>query len=167
MRHLLLITLLLTASLLPQGAIAQNAPADAIVGTWLTTDEDGNRDSVVEILQRDGVYIGIVRWILFARYPVADRMAGQVIVDRENPEPALRERPVLGLEILSGMQYSDGSWSDGLIYSVRTGKHYRARITLVDSDTLKLRGYIGTPFLGSTVRWTRSPIPPPDSAPPR
>ncbi len=134
--------------------------ADALTGTWLTSDEDGNRDSVVEIFRDGEEYVGEVRWTRFPVYPENDPMAGEPVVDRENPDPALRQRSVIGLRVLWGLRFDDDEWVGGRTYDVRHGKIYKSKIRLDGTDRLKLRGYIGTPMLGQTVIWTRSPIPP-------
>lgn len=136
--------------------------ADSIVGKWLTTDKDGNRDSVVEIVNDGGVYNGKVIWLRYDAYPEGDPkgMAGQPIVDRENPDEALRTRPIQGMTILKGLKYDDEEWTGGKIYAVREGKEYKAKVEMPDDNTLEVRGYIGTPFLGQTVEWTRSEVPP-------
>lgn len=149
---------MLCIGLLGCGLALAKSPGD-IVGTWLTSDEDGNRDSIVEIFQNEGRYFGEVRWVRFQHYPEGDRMAGHAIVDRENPDPALRSRSVLGLRILRDLQFDDDEWVDGRIYDVRKGKTYSAKVTLESADTLNVRGYIGSPFLGKTVKWTRAELP--------
>ncbi len=139
---------------------------DDITGTWLTADEDGNRDSVVEIF-RDGLeYVGELRWIRNSVYPEGDPMAGEPVVDRENPDPALRKRPLLGVRILWGLRFDDDEWVGGRTYDARRGKVYKSKLKLKNKNRLKLRGYIGTPMLGKSVIWTRSPIPPTDSKEP-
>ena len=76
--------------------------------------------------------------------------------DENNPDPALRERPLTGLELFTNFSYDgDGRWSGGTIYDPNSGKTYRCIITWVDADTLKVRGYIGVPMLGRTETWTR------------
>jgi len=144
--------------LLANPAAAQTA--DAILGTWLTTDENGYRDSVVEIILQDGRYAGLVRWVEFTTYPEGDRMAGQALVDRENPDPNLRERPVLGLPVLQGLSFDGEQWVGGTTYSVRSGKTYRVRLRLAEPEILEVRGYLGSPMFGQSVYWTRSAIPP-------
>ena len=135
--------------------------ADAILGTWSTEDPDGNRDSIVEIARQDNQFVGRVVWVKYAVYPPDDSKgwAGRPVVDRENPDPALRQRSILGIEMLRGLRFDDGEWVGGEIYAPRQGDTYRAKAWLEGSDTLKIRGYIGAPFLGRTVTWLRSGIP--------
>lgn len=129
--------------------------AQTVTGKWQTVDEDGYRDSIVEITQNQDVVEGHVRWLLFETYPESDPMHGQPLVDRENPDPTMRQRPVLGLKVLSNFEFNGEYWVNGQIYSVRTGKSYKARMHLKSPNALAIRGYIGSPIFGKTVTWSR------------
>jgi uncharacterized protein (DUF2147 family) len=49
---------------------------------------------------------------------------GRPKVDKENPNPALRKRPVIGLSLLEDMKPSgDGKW-EGAIYNPDDGRTY-------------------------------------------
>ena len=77
-------------------------------------------------------------------------------LDELNPDPALRERPLMGLAIMDGFTSgSGGKWKNGRIYDPNSGKTYKCKLTQVDSNTLELRGYIGISLLGRTEQWTR------------
>ena len=79
-------------------------------------------------------------------------------LDAENPDPALRSRPLRGLVIMTGFRYEgDGEWTGGRIYDPNSGNTYKGTIRVVDSITLKLRGYVGISLLGRTDTWTRRP----------
>lgn len=133
------------------------APADAIVGFWRT---DGG-GAVVEIRPSGDTYTGRLVWLRESRYPADDPrgIGGQPVTDRHNPDPAARDRPLLGLELLTGLSYAveDGEarWRGGRIYDTENGKRYDCNVRLVDHDHLKLHGYIGIPLLGRTTTWTR------------
>ena len=135
--------------------------ADAILGTWSTEDRYGNRDAVVEIARRGEVFVGTVVWVKYRVYPDDDPkgMAGETIRDRENPDPALRERPILGLPILQGLRFNGEQWVGGQIYSPREGATYRAKLWLEDRQTLKVRGYVGMPVFGMNATWRRATLP--------
>lgn len=122
------------------------APAmPQIAGTWLSGDGDG----WIEITQVGGGLSGVIKGS-----PNADD--GRPDSDEKNPDPALRDRPLTGLELFDGFAYDgDGRWTGGTIYDPNSGKTYRCIITWVDDDTLKVRGYIGVPMLGRTETWKR------------
>ena len=76
--------------------------------------------------------------------------------DELNPDPALRSRLLLGLTIMDGFDYAgEGKWKNGRIYDPNSGKTYKCKLTLVDENTLELRGYIGISLLGRTETWAR------------
>lgn len=128
------------------------ADENAVLGTWLT---DGGKTRV-DIQHCGDALCGKITWLAEPIYPEDDEMAGQVKVDRKNPNEALRKRPILGLELITGFHYDkDNVWTGGKIYDPRNGKTYSCKMTLVDEHTLKVRGYIGFSLLGRTVIWTR------------
>lgn len=46
-------------------------------------------------------------------------------------------------------------WSDGTVYKASKDKYYKGNLEQISDDTLKLRAYVGTPFLGKTVMFKR------------
>ncbi len=143
--------------------------ADAIVGFWQT--EAGG--AVVQIMRSDALdasaaprYEGRLAWLRESHYPADDPqgMAGQPVADRHNPDAALRERPLQGLTLLTGLRYrhrehDDAQWVDGRVYDTENGKRYDCIVWLADNEHLKLRGYVGIELLGQTTTWTRVPDP--------
>ena len=128
------------------------AAEDSVLGSWLTADGK----SRVEIAHCGSELCGTIIWLQEPTYPADDEMAGQVKVDRNNPDSELQKRPIMGLPMLSGFHYdADNVWEGGKIYDPRNGKTYSCRLTLVDANTLKVRGYIGFSFIGRTAIWTR------------
>ncbi len=66
---------------------------------------------------------------------------GKPKLDRKNPNPALRSRPVIGLTILSAMK-PDGqdSWA-GKIYNADDGNTYSSYMKLI-GDAMKVKGCV-------------------------
>jgi uncharacterized protein (DUF2147 family) len=127
--------------------------ADRVVGVWLTEKADAH----VRIERVGDSFHGTIVWLKEPLYPVDDEqgMAGQPKVDRENPDPVLRARPIVGLRIVDGFRHQDGEWRDGRIYDPENGKTYRCRMWF-DGETLRVRGYIGISLLGRSTSWTRA-----------
>lgn len=128
--------------------VAMNANSQTIFGKWNSTNDDtGKIDSVVEIYEKNGK--------AFAKI---------VEIKDENRQNAVCEectgknknKPILGLEILSGLEKDDDDWSGGKILDPRNGKIYKCFIKLEEPNKLKLRGYIGFSLLGKTKYWTRA-----------
>ncbi len=80
-------------------------------------------------------------------------------VDGNNPDTALRTRPLCGLVIGSGFR-SEGAdkAAGGKLYDPKNGKTYSGTISS-EGDVLSLRGYIGVSLFGRTAKWTRVPAP--------
>src|SRR6185436_11106329 len=78
--------------------------------------------------------------------------------DRWNPDPALRGRSVIGLEIIRDLSPADDGaarWEGGTIYDPTSGRTYRASLVLDGADRALLRGYVGLPIIGRTTTWVR------------
>ncbi|MEM7481012.1 MAG: DUF2147 domain-containing protein [Acidobacteriota bacterium] len=131
--------------------------ADAIVGVWASApSSDGIAH--VEIYRNGDGFDGRIVWLEKPRYRAGDRggMAGQTKIDRENPDPQLRDRPLLGLKILDGFEFDgEGTWGGAQIYDPDSGKTYRSKAWLEGPDRLGLRGYLGISLLGRNTVWTR------------
>lgn len=115
--------------------------AAPITGKWFTVE----RDSIIEIGQCGNSVCGKVVRIL---KPTAD---GKPAIDQYNPNPAMRSRPILGINILSGFTDGGTLWN-GQIYDPRKGKTYKSKLTRNPDGTLKVQGCIA--FLCQTQTWT-------------
>jgi uncharacterized protein (DUF2147 family) len=138
--------------LLASFAIA--ADEDRILGLWDTAE----KDCKIEIFKCGDKYCGRIAWLKEPLYPADDElgMAGRAIVDRQNPNPDLRSRTLVGLQLMEGFTYvGKNIWDQGTIYSPDRGKTYKCKMTLVASDRLEVRGFIGISLLGGTSVWTR------------
>jgi len=123
------------------------ANENKVVGVWLTQD----KDSKIEISRNDdGTFSGKVIWL---KNPLKD---GQPQVDKENPDEALQDRPILGLELLQGFKFDEDEWNSGTIYDPKTGNTYKCYMWFdKDDNTLHVKGYIGISIIGRSVEWTR------------
>lgn len=82
-----------------------------------------------------------------------DPVAGQPQKDTNNPDPALRERPRLGIQIIKGMRSTGGGrWSGGRIYDPQTGKTFDSRMSLNPDGTLTVEGCIA--IICQAQAWT-------------
>ncbi len=148
------ITLALFVGLILMASSAFGAEEDQILGLWSTT---GN-NSKVEIFKCGKNYCGKIVELKYPNYADGDEggMAGQPKVDRNNPDPDLKTRPLLGLQMLEGFTYSGGNvWKGGRIYDPDNGKLYKCKMTLTAPNRLEVRGFIGISWLGRTEVWTR------------
>ena len=82
--------------------------------------------------------------IVGLREPIS-KIDGKPKVDRENPDPGKRKRPLVGLSILISMKPAgDGKWQ-GAIYNPDDGKTYSATVRH-DGGTMKVKGCVASVF---------------------
>jgi uncharacterized protein (DUF2147 family) len=82
--------------------------------------------------------------------------AGRPKHDRRNPDPALRQRPLCGLGVLSGLKpVAPGSWEGGTFYNPQDGHRYSASVRMQSDDRLTARFYVGLSLLGESRTLTR------------
>jgi uncharacterized protein (DUF2147 family) len=127
-------------------------PSD-VLGSWKT---DGG-DSRLELFRCGEKICGKIVWLKVPNYiDPLDGPVGETKVDRKNPDPALRARPILGLQIMNGLtDKGDNRWGNGTCYNPETGKSYKCKMHLVSPDRLEVRGFIGFSLIGRTLVLTR------------
>jgi uncharacterized protein (DUF2147 family) len=107
----------------------------------------------VEITRCGDALCGRVAWL---RAPLDE--SGCLVRDAENPDPALRGRSLIGVDLLQNLRPSAGDpseWTGGEIYDPTSGRVYRAALRMDGPDHLRLRGYLGIQLLGRTTTWIR------------
>ena len=132
-------------SLMLIGALLAAAPGtpETVVGRWRTETRNG----IVEI-QRCGASI-------CGRLMTSELLRQQPdLKDVKNQNAAQRNRPLKGLLLISGFTADGDAWSGGKIYNPDDGKTYKAKVTPVDANTLKVRGCVFVPIC-KTQTWTR------------
>jgi len=108
-------------------------------GEWLV--KDGNARIRIEPCA-NGLW-GFISWVQ------------EPGIDRKNPDPAKRNRPIVGVPILRSMMPVKPNRWEGEVYNAESGKMYSASITLVSEDLLKIEGCVlGGLFCGGET-WTR------------
>ena len=76
---------------------------------------------------------------------------GNAQKDVNNSNPALRNRPLLGINLLSGFKAEGNEWK-GSIYDPRRGKTFRSVVYKGKSGNLVVKGCVGP--LCQTQTWT-------------
>lgn len=125
LRKIALLTVLMSVT----GVAHASAPVN---GRWYT---DG-KDSIVEVGPCGALVCGRVVKVL------KNMPNGQPPVDANNPNPALRKRPVQGITILSGFKDTGKEWA-GSIYDPRAGKTYKSTMVRLANGNLKVQGCWG------------------------
>ena len=117
------------------------------VGVWL----HANGRIQIEIAPCDDRLCAKIVWF---RWP--NDAQGLPLVDLKNRNPALRNRPLLGLTVLRSLRRTgEKIWGDGEIYNPDDGVDYRAQMSIEDNGSLRIRAYVLMPLFGHTLIWTR------------
>ncbi len=124
--------------------LIQTAP---VTGTWVSIDDEtGVEKSEITLYESEGKLYGKVKRLLLPE----DQ--GKLCVNCKGAE---KNKPIEGLVILKGLSKDGETWTDGKIMDPANGKNYDCTISLENSNTLKVRGYLGFSFLGRTQTWKR------------
>ena len=124
-------TVLLAASLLLCAAPA--FAADSIEGDWLTSDA-GSKVRIGACPDQPDLMCGVV-----SSLPASNSKD----LDKNNPDAALRSRPILGIPTLTGFkQTAPGMWTGGKLYDPANGKSYDGKISANSDGTLKVEGCV-------------------------
>ncbi len=121
--------------------------SQSILGKWKSVDEETNKEeSIIEIYQENGKFYGKIIQLL-------DPKTKNAVC--ENCKGENKNKPIKGLVIINGLKKDGNEWSGGKVLDPKNGKEYKCYITLKDSNTMKLRGYIGFSVFGRTAYWYR------------
>lgn len=118
-----------------------------IEGKWKTIDDEtGAAKSIVEIYKKsDGKYYGkIVQLLQKPAYNTCVSCKD----DRKN-------KPLLGLEIIRGLEKDGSEFDDGTITDPKNGKTYKCKVTR-EGNKLNVRGYMGFSLIGRTQTWVKA-----------
>lgn len=131
-------------------SLAQDS--DKITGVWWNDE----KTSKIEVEKKDGKYIGTIVYMIPDKYE-----NGEPPKDDKNPDPELRNRSLVGLQILDGFIYDakNKEWEKGTIYDPKSGKTYDCYAWLESDDLLKLKGFVaGMRWLGRSSEWYRTTL---------
>ena len=126
--------------------VSLTASAQDVVGKWKL--DDGT--AIVEVYKQGDVFNGKIVWL---ENPTEED--GTPAKDGNNPDPKLRSRELIGLNMLSGLAKSGAEYKGGSIYDPGNGKTYNCSMK-VEGDVLKVRGSLDKRgLLGRTMDWFR------------
>lgn len=118
----------------------------AILGHWLSEKEK----LIVEFYPCDDEICGRIAWL------ANTHRDGELRRDVKNPDPALRQRPWCGIQVIRGLEpEGDGKWDGGRVYDPKRGETYKLAAEIKGEERLKLRAYVGIKLIGKTETWTR------------
>ncbi|MCA5004151.1 DUF2147 domain-containing protein [Sphingobacterium bovistauri] len=125
--------------------ISQAQSSVDILGKWTTVDDEtGKAKSIVEIYKKaDGKYYGKI--IKLLQKPENENCV--------NCKGTQKNKPLIGLEIITGLKKESSEFTGGNITDPKSGKTYKCTITR-NADKLSVRGYLGFSLIGRTQTWT-------------
>jgi uncharacterized protein (DUF2147 family) len=142
------LTLILAAALVSGLARADEGSP---VGLWKNIDDvTGKSRALIRITDVNGTLQGKVEKV----FPTPN--------EDQNPkcgkcEGALKNAPIVGMVILSGLKRDGDEYSGGQILDPENGKFYSSKVRVTDDGKkLSVRGYIGVSMLGRTQTWIRN-----------
>jgi uncharacterized protein (DUF2147 family) len=136
--HRILLVLALTLA-----PVSAAAAAPSVAGSWRT--DDGS--AVVDIAPCGRQMCGRITRVLATGADVPR-------TDVNNSDPGRRDRPLVGLPILSGFSPGAKAWEGGRAYDPKSGKSYDASLRLNADGSLRVTGCVL--FICRSVRWTRA-----------
>jgi len=117
-----------------------------IVGKWKTIDDETNEPkSIVKIFEKDGKYFGTI--VELFRKPGEEP---NPVCDECDSDDDRKDKPVLGMEILRGLEQDGDEYDEGTILDPGDGKVYDCKLW-VEEGNLMVRGYIA--FFFRTQTW--------------
>ncbi len=121
-------------------AIPDASASTPIEGLYWTDDREG----IIELYRQGDELRGRIRW------------RASPSLDHKNPDPALRQRSMVGVTFLTGFTQARDQWRGGSVYAADNGRTYQGKLWLEEGgEVLKMRGYIGISLLGRTASFTR------------
>lgn len=137
---------------IPTAALA----GSLIEGIWLTAEK--SEMTIAPCAEGHCGYITkiVVPQHIIDQYGDELEAIGTNFTDYMNKDPALRNRPIQGLQILTLRQAADPWHYEGEVYNPQDGNTYAGFIEVVDQDRIKLKG-CAMMVLCQEQLWTRVP----------
>jgi len=125
---------LLLAAVLAAAARPAAAEPDPAVGEWLTADGMAHV-AIAPCSYAPAKACGAITWL---KDP-----AGHPNRDVNNPDPALRARPLVGVLVVRDLKpEGPGRWTGGQVYDPKTGRTGRASLQVLSRNRLRVDGCI-------------------------
>jgi uncharacterized protein (DUF2147 family) len=123
-----------------------HANGQTIIGEWETFDvKTKEKKAVIEIYQTNDLY--------YAR--IVKSFVGEKNAICETCKGAKKNKPIIGLVIIENIIKDGDEFNGGSILDPENGKTYKCYLKLINSNKLKVRGYLGFSLFGRTQYWIR------------
>jgi uncharacterized protein (DUF2147 family) len=148
-----------TAVLVASGGQSLGASADP-TGYWMKPDAE--RESKIQVFKCGKSKTQLCAKIAWLKDPKDSR--GRPLHDVRNQNTSLRDRPIVGLTIFSGLTPSAPSTWTGKIYNPEDGQIYSATLTVLSRKQILLKGCKAWLLCGER-QWLRTSSPPEELKP--
>jgi uncharacterized protein (DUF2147 family) len=124
---------------------AQKNPDD-LLGKWVNEDATTR----FEFFKTGNTYNAKIIWLAKPK-----NENGELKLDKNNSDKKLRNRPILGMVLLTGLQFSSNNsiWNDGKLYTPERGETLACKIKLNTKNELALT--VSKSIFSSTKKWMR------------
>jgi uncharacterized protein (DUF2147 family) len=125
------------------------AAANRVCGKWQTEE----KNLIIQIYSENNQFKAKILWF----NDKDDTKDLNYWTDEHNPDLALRNRKILGMNVLENLVYDSdsNSWEDGIIYDAKSGRHWNSSAYINDDGQLKVKGYWRFKFIGKTLTFKR------------
>jgi uncharacterized protein (DUF2147 family) len=122
--------------------------AERICGKWENTE----KSLIIQVYVEHSEFKAKILW-----YADTEGKPIDYWTDRHNPNPALRSRKILGLQILRKLEYhpKTNTWENGIVYDSRHGKEWSSSAYIDKNGLMRVRGYWHFKFIGKTMTFFR------------
>lgn len=132
------------------GFAVPSSAAEALDGYWI--DSDG--EVILEIGPCGGSAVSRCGKVAWLKQP--NGADGKPQLDDKNPDPRLRSRPVCGLTVVTDFtRQSADTWGGGTVYVSDYGTSFSGTAQVLGPMQVKVTGYVGIPFFGSSEVWSK------------
>ncbi|WP_448700362.1 DUF2147 domain-containing protein [Mucilaginibacter sp. AW1-3] len=140
----------MSACISAAGYAQSYAVCDQICGKWMSAD----KNLAVQVYKDGDDFKAKIIWFNDSddkAHPMEER------VDVSNPDKALRNRKILGMNVLENLVYDtkSNSWEKGIIYDAVHGRYWDSSAYIAGDGALKVTGYWHFKFIGKTLTFTR------------
>ncbi len=120
--------------------------AQTIIGQWETYDDKTKeKKAIIEVYQTNNHY--------FAK--IIKSFIGEKNARCKTCKGVKKNEPIIGLVIIENIKKDGDEFNGGSILDPENGVVYKCYLKLINTNKLKVRGYLGFSFFGRTQYWIR------------
>lgn len=126
--------------------LSSTTNGQTIIGQWETYDDITNeKKAVIEVYQTNNLYFAkIVKSFIGEKNAICETCKG-----------TKKDTPIIGLVIIENIKKDGNEFNGGSILDPENGKTYKCYLKLINTNKLKVRGYLGFSLFGRTQYWIR------------